>query len=186
MFVKFLHTRGLDRRSVQSRVGMSPSKPMNGEARAADVPGVHELMSWSADKKWQLVQTQAFNEWTERRRALGERDRGHSTAPSGGPGSPQQSLAASTSNSTMHSIGSTTPSSLLSGFRGRDTDTATIVSLDSSVGGASGKGKARADAPEDYLGQFMNNTITAKAVASLNVGLRTYPLSCVDIADRRV
>lgn len=178
MFVKFLHTRGLDRRSVQSRVGTSPSKPMTGETRT-DVPGIHELMSWSADKKWQLVHTQAFNEWTEKGRTMGERDRGSSMAPTNGPGSPNPSIGPSTSNSTLHSTGSTTPSSLLSGFRGRDTDTATIVSLDSSVGGSSGKGKGRADAPEDYLAQFMNNTITAKVVASLNVGLRTYPLSCV-------
>ena len=45
---------------------------------------------------------------------------------------------------------------------------------------AAAKGKARLqDAPEDYLGAFMNGSVTAKKVASLNVGLRTYELSCV-------
>jgi hypothetical protein len=37
----------------------------------------------------------------------------------------------------------------------------------------------RKDTPQQYLSSFMDGSVTAKKVASLNVGLRTYEISCV-------
>ena len=57
-------------------------------------------------------------------------------------------------------------------------DRASIFSI-SSAGSKTPKGRSgtKKDRPEDYLQMFVDNSITAKKIASLNVGLRTYEIS---------
>jgi cytokinesis protein len=50
---------------------------------------------------------------------------------------------------------------------------------DHKTGDDATKGRGRKDRPQDYLKYFLENSVTVKRVASLNVGLRTYEIPYV-------
>ena len=57
---------------------------------------------------------------------------------------------------------------------GTSTKSGEHVSRFSNLVNPKSKGKSRQDAPEFYLGSFMDTTVTVEIVQNLNVALRTY------------
>lgn len=157
LFVDFIAKRGLDKLPASSKSG-------NGAQRNV----VEEMLAWPPDKKWQLVHTQAANEWAaSRKRSMGS-NRSSSRPATSSVGPPQAAIPPMP-----------VPSSAVSSIPGRaDEASGRPPPLDGKMGAAN----VKRDRPEDYLAMFMDGSISAKNVASLNVGLRTYEVSCVQSA----
>lgn len=116
-----------------------------------------DMLSWSTDKKWQLVQAEKLNEAKSKEKE----NAGHGF--SGGH--------------LRERIRSGLPSGA-SAVGARDSAPLSNVST-AATGAEKARIAARKDSPEYYLGAFFDKTIDPKKVAHLNVSLRTYEISYV-------